>query len=351
LNIYIEKATYNNNKISNTNSVIKYTADNNTTFSVSTINYDENTKDFRYEYKLNPVQKNWISTTSKNINFTELEPNKYNLEFKANGIEQNFMFKITPLWYQRLLVKITISTLLLSLIVLALLKIRNREIIKKTVKLNTQKQLAEYELHALRSQMNPHFVFNSLNSIQYYITKNDIELSEKYLVKFSRLIRKFFDFSRAKFISLEQEISLLTNYLEIEKMRFGNDFKFEFNIDSKLELNQQKIPSMLLQPIVENAVNHGLFHNEGKGKITIDFIANSAQKFTVKISDNGIGLAEAKKIKEESIKTHISKSSEIIKDRIDLLNKSNEWFITYVIKELENTKGTCVKLTFTKNEK
>lgn len=210
--------------------------------------------------------------------------------------------------------------------------------------------MAEFELHALRSQMNPHFVFNSLNSIQYYITKNEIELSEKYLVKFSRLIRKFFDFSRNKFISLEQEISLLNNYLEIEKMRFGDNFNYQFIIDKTLNLNEQKIPTMLLQPIVENAVNHGLFHNEGKGLIKIEFLEDPLNDYIVIISDNGIGLKKAQEIKENSIKKHLSKSSEIIKNRIELLNQSKEWYITYAIKELKNTTGTTVQLTFKNNE-
>jgi len=169
-------------------------------------------------------------------------------------------------------------------------------------------------------------------------------------VRFSRLIRKFFDFSRDKFISLDQEISLLKNYLEIEKMRFGTHFNYEFNIDRLLNLSEQKIPSMLLQPIVENAVNHGLFHNEGNGLITINFIKDTSTKYIVEISDNGVGLEKAKKIKENSIKTHVSKSSEILKDRIELLNTSKEWLITYSIKEIENSTGTLVKLTFLNNE-
>lgn len=348
IDIYIEKATYNNKKITDSNSVVKYKNDNNTTLSITSINFGENSNNFSYQYKLNPVQKNWITTTSKNITFTDLAPNNYNLEFKANGVNKNFSFQITALWYQKLISKMLFGLLIASIFFFVILKIRNRELSKKTTKLNTQKQLAEFELHALRSQMNPHFVFNSLNAIQYYITKNDIELSEKYLVKFSRLIRKFFDFSRDKFISLEQEISLLKNYLEIEKMRFGDDFKYDFNIDKNLDIHNQKIPSMLLQPIVENAVNHGLFHNEGKGIITVEFTQNSNTKFTVKISDNGIGLKKATKIKENSTKTHISKSSKIIKDRINLLNQSKEWYITFAINEIESASGTIVKLTFTK---
>jgi len=350
LTIYLENANYNNQKIISDNSTFNYKNDNNITFSVSSINFDENNSELNYNYKLSPVQNKWINTSSTTINFTDLPPNNYNLQLEAQGITKNYKFRITPLWYQHTISKIGISLLILLFIGFLLSKIRNRELVKKTAKLNTQKQLAEYELHALRSQMNPHFVFNSLNAIQYYITKNEIELSEKYLVRFSRLIRKFFDFSRDKFITLEQEISLLNNYLEIEKMRFGEDFTYEFNVNKTLNLNEQKIPTMLLQPIVENAVNHGLFHNSGKGLIKIEFLKDALNGFIVKISDNGIGLKKAKEIKENSIKTHISKSSEIIQNRIELLNQSKVWFITYSIQESQNSAGTIVQLTFKNNE-
>lgn len=344
-NIYFENVNYNNSTITYKNKIQKYTSNNSINFKISSIDFSEKNSTLEYQYKLEPIQNDWISTKSQNLTFGELDPNKYKLVIKHDTSIQNFAFQITPLWYQRLISRIIIITLSILLLILLLLKIRNKELAKKTTKLNTQKQLAEYELHALRSQMNPHFVFNSLNAIQYYITKNDIELSEKYLVKFSQLIRKFFDFSRNKFISLEQEISLLKNYVEIEKMRFGSSFNFQFNVDKNLNLTEHKIPSMLLQPIVENAVNHGLFHNEGKGLIKIDFLKEN-DLLIVQISDNGVGLKKAKEIKENSIKTHISKSTSILRNRINLLNKSKAWHITYSIKELNNTSGTIVKLTF-----
>ena len=348
--IYFDKVLYNNTNITYANKKQKYTSNNSINFKTASIDYSEENYNFSYQYKLEPIQNKWITTKSNNLTFSNLSPNNYKLKIKKGAFTNEFPLKITPLWYQRIISKILFTIFCLLLFGYLLFKIRNRELAKKTDKLNAQKILAEYELHALRSQMNPHFVFNSLNSIQYYINKNEIELSEKYLVKFSRLIRKFFDFSRDKFITLEQEISLLENYLEIEKMRFGEDFNYEFNIDKKLQLNQQQIPSMLLQPIVENSVNHGLFHNEGKGTIWINFSYNSPSKFTIEIKDNGIGLKKAKEIKEQSIKTHISKSTVIIRERIDLLNKSNEWFVTYKINEFTNKSGTCVKLTFQKNE-
>jgi len=348
LDIYIDKATYNNYPITKNNN-FEFTENNNVSFTVSTINFSEN-KGLLYNYKLGPIQNNWIKTNSSTFNFSDLQPNNYTLTIEANGIEKQLEFKIIPLWYQTTVSKIAITFLVFSIFGILIYFVRTKELEKKMQEFNKEKQLSEFELHALRSQMNPHFVFNSLNAIQYYITKNDVELSEKYLVKFSRLIRKFFDFSRDKFISLEQEISLLKNYLEIEKMRFGDHFNFQFFIDENLNLAEQKIPSMLLQPIVENAVNHGLFHNEGKGLIKIHFLKNCKNFLVVQISDNGVGLKKAQEIKENSIKTHISKSNDLLKNRINLLNQSKEWFITYSINELENGTGTFVELTFKHHE-
>ncbi len=345
LNIYFDKVYFNNKPLSNSIHSFKYTPNNQLTAQIATIDFSPNSASINYKYKLDPIQKKWINTSYKNLNFNDLPPNKYKLSINSHGITKTMNFQILPLWYQTSVAKIIFIVLLLSLLTGIILFIRKKELEKQFKKLNIQKQLSEFELHALRSQMNPHFVFNSLNAIQYYITKNDIEQSEKYLVKFSRLIRKFFDFSRNKFINLEQEISLLKNYLEIEKMRFGNTFNFQFNIDKNLNLSEEKIPSMLLQPIVENAVNHGLFHNEGNGLIKIDFLKKEKQ-LIIKISDNGVGLKKAQEIKENSIKTHISKSNSILKDRINLLNQSKEWHITYSINEIENTTGTTVKLTF-----
>lgn len=348
LDIYIEKANYNNTALTD-NSSFQYIKNNTTNFHIASIDFSEGNSTLNYKYRLHPIQKDWINTTSNNLNFNNLLPKNYVLEIKSNNITKLYKFKIKPLWWQRTISKIGFSILALLVFGFLLLQIRNREIRKKMEKFKTEKQLAEFELYALRSQMNPHFVFNSLNAIQYYITKNQTELSEKYLVKFSKLIRLFFNFSREKVITLKQEVLLLKSYLEIEKMRFGDDFNFEIIVDKNLNLSKNKIPTMLLQPIVENAVNHGLFHNSGKGLIKIELLKKTDQTFGITISDNGVGIKKAQEIKKNSIKTHVSKSSKILKDRITLINKSKDLKITYSLSELEKNKGTIVTLTFIKN--
>ncbi|WP_415376518.1 sensor histidine kinase [Patiriisocius sp. Uisw_017] len=249
---------------------IPYASNNYVSFSAGVIDFSDQIN-LKYAYKLNPINEEWISTNFQEIYFTNLKPQKYILELKVTN-HQHFSvcktinFEITPLWYQTFWFKIVVFVCSV-LFLYGSFKVSKTRIQKKIITHEKAKQKAiSHELHALRSQMNPHFVFNSLNAVQYYMNTNEIGLSEKYLVKFSRLIRMFFDFSREQFISIDKELKLLKAYLEIEKMRFGADFKFHFNIDPQLN-KDIKIPSMLLQPIVENAVNHGLFRLEINGEV------------------------------------------------------------------------------------
>ena len=217
--------------------------------------------------------------------------------------------------------------------------------------LKNQKRQHELELKALRSQMNPHFVHNSLNAIQYYIQQNDVETSEEYLAKFSKLMRQFFDFSRQKTISLTEEISLLNNYLYIEKLRFEDKINYTIEIDDNLDPEEEQIPAMLLQPIVENAVNHGLFHKKGSGEIKISFKYINENSFRVIIEDDGIGINASKAMKSTIKKAHKSHSSAVLEERINFLNQSNTpLIINFSIEDLSekdnNKTGTLVSLTF-----
>ena len=352
--LYIKSITVNNQKFKGDSIQFPYKNNNILSISFGAINFS-NQQNLKYQYSLNPIQKKWTATSTPQINFNDLQPNTYLLKLKVinhHKKERNktILIKITPLWYQTWSFKILIF-IIICITLFYFDKWSRKKILEQVTKEGqAQQKAAEHELHALRSQMNPHFVFNSLNAIQYYMTKNRLDLSEKYLIKFSRLIRMFFDSSGEQFITLEQEIQLLKSYLEIEKMRFEEDFEFHFIIDKSINLDT-KIPTMLLQPIVENAVNHGIFHLKAKGVIEIT-IKNAGIKneFIIIIKDNGIGIKMAKEIKANSIKKHVSKSTKIIIDRIALINQSLEWFITQETIDLtnKNKSGTAVILTFKK---
>jgi len=347
ISLYFDKLNYNNKPL---DSMVSYTKNNHFSFSIGSVNFSV-LNDLNYSYQLLPIQKKWITTSSSQISFNDLPPKTYQLLIKSKGKTKSINFKIVPLWYQTLVAKLLFIALSIAFITALILIVRKRELKKQAITLNAKRKLAEFELYALRSQMNPHFVFNSLNAIQYYLTDNKIELSEKYLVKFSKLIRMFFDFSKHQMITLKEEKDLLHAYLEIEKLRFGTKFNYKIQVDNALNTDY-KIPTMLLQPIVENAVNHGLFHKVGAGLITIQFNKIKENIFEIIIEDNGIGRKKAAEIKQHSLNKHLSKSTQIIQERIDLINQSKHCNITYVISDVDqqNNIGTRVSLVFNQKE-
>ncbi len=291
-----------------------------------------------FYYKLNESSFNKIDRGE--INLDNLPPGDFKLTLKIKSPfskeETRILhFFIKPKWYKTnwFLSALSVAVLILLLLIVRYNRRKKRD--KTISKLKEQAELSDHKLQALRSQMNPHFVFNSLNSIQYYISANKNDLSEKYLVKFSNLIRKFFDLSTQKEISVRKEKELLDNYLEIEKMRFEGKLNYTITIDEQLD-ETTLIPTMILQPIVENAVNHGIFHKEEEGLVSISFNKTLDQKIEVIITDDGIGLENSKSIKFTSTYKHLSKSSLIFKERIDLLNKSDQWEIDYSIEKLRD---------------
>jgi len=207
--------------------------------------------------------------------------------------------------------------------------------------------LAEIEMKALRAQMNPHFIFNSLNSIQKYILKNDTFAASQYLTKFSKLIRLILDHSNQNFISLSSEIELLKLYVEIEDMRFDNQFDYHFEIAENLNSESIQIPSMIIQPYIENAIWHGLLHKETKGILSITFKEKDGC-IKVIVDDDGIGREKALEIKSKQVLKKKSYGLQITEDRIAILNKTqNSKTKISIIDKMDNTGhaiGTRVEL-------
>jgi LytS/YehU family sensor histidine kinase len=176
-----------------------------------------------------------------------------------------------------------------------------------------------------------------------------VELSEDYLVKFSKLIRLFFEYSRKQNITIEEEINLLKNYLEIEKLRFEDKINYKITVDPRIDKEEQHLPAMMLQPIVENAINHGLFHKKEEGSICVAFDHIDENIFKITIEDNGIGYLKADEIYKNSKSIYQSRSSNVLKERLELLKLSNEWHIEYAIEDLSqisDSTGTKVTLLF-----
>lgn len=192
--------------------------------------------------------------------------------------------------------------------------------------LEIKKLLAESQLMALRAQMNPHFVFNCLNSIQECIVTQKYGEASLYLNKFAKLFRSVLNNSGKLMVTLAEEIEVLDLYLALEHMRFEKSFSYTINTDEELEAEEILIPSMLLQPYVENALWHGLMHKEGDRKLCIAFTKKSDAVFECLIDDNGIGRKKALELKEQQSKTkrHVSRGMTISKDRVDLLQKQGQ---------------------------
>lgn len=198
-------------------------------------------------------------------------------------------------------------------------------------------------LKSLRSQMNPHFIFNALNSVNSYIAMNDERAANKYLADFSKLMRSVLENSELDFIPLSKETELLGLYIKLEHERFKDKFDYEFVIDPLLEGTSLQVPPMLLQPIIENAVWHGLRYKDEKGFLKVAF-AKAGNQIIVTITDNGIGRAKSKELKTEHQKKRKSKGLGNVQNRVALLNELHDCNIEMTVNDagLSPDVGTVV---------
>ncbi len=212
--------------------------------------------------------------------------------------------------------------------------------------LEISKQLAESQLMALRAQMNPHFVFNCLNSIQECIVTKKYGEASNYLNKFSKLFRMVLNNSGKQFVTLEEETEVLRLYLDLERMRFEESFTYAIELDDQLEVEEIVLPSMLLQPFVENALWHGLLHKKGVRDLKIAFRKKNEDIFECIIDDNGVGRRKSYELKSQQSKNrHESKGLAITSDRINLLKKQGYHANLEIIDKIDNhgaAAGTTV---------
>lgn len=235
---------------------------------------------------------------------------------------------------------------------------RKNELIASELKA-TQKQLAlekQYrtsELKALKSQMNPHFVFNALNSIQDYILSNERNLASDYLGKFSDLVRRYLKFSDELSITLSDEVDSLKLYLELEQLRFEEHLQTTFKVDETLDIEHIRIPTMLIQPYVENAIKHGLLHKKGTSKLQVQFLNYDENFVQCIVEDNGIGRKKASEIKAKQLRFHKSFALKANQSRLELLNYKSKHKIAVDIEDLghvDNPKGTRVTINIPRHK-
>ncbi len=284
-----------------------------------------------YKYMLENFDKTFLYSKFNTVRYGNLPPGKYrfvayalnedNVE-STNPIKLNFEI-LTP-WWSRLWFKILSILLLIGLIGL-LFYLRFRQLrVKERTNQEFQQKINDLRMDALQNQMNPHFMFNALNSIQLYISKNDRKLAMQYLSKFSNLMRLIMRFSRIKLITLNEELKFLKMYLDLEETRFGEKIKINLNVDDYLLENADliKIPPLLVQPIIENAFKHGLLHKKEKGNLVIDF-QHRENVIKVTVQDDGVGREAAQAFNRWNNRKRASTGLLTTTQRLEILNNQD----------------------------
>ncbi|MFT3980101.1 MAG: histidine kinase [Ferruginibacter sp.] len=278
----------------------------------------------KYYYKLDTEDKNWHESDRGIASYINLPPGSYLLRVKGSnnsGImneEGDFIrIEVKPLWYQTLLFKLLLG-FAAGLLIVGIVK-RRIQAIKKQAAL--KQQVTETKMQALRAQMNPHFIFNSLNSIENFIMRNEKRLASDYLNKFARLIRMILDSSRNDLVPFAKDMDALQLYIDLEQLRFNHTFSCTTDIDTSLLQGDYKVPSLLIQPYVENAIVHGLAHSEAPNlQLTIK-AAFDRGYIHYSIADNGIGRLQADIYNNRNKPYHKSVGMEITAERIARFNK------------------------------
>ncbi|MNV14792.1 Sensor histidine kinase YehU [compost metagenome] len=299
-------------------------------------------------YRLSGESKFVQYTEGTKINFEALKSGKYQLELFpvidgkiqfSNSRKYRFTIE-EPFWQSTLFyLLITIVVLLILFSIRLVIHLQRKK--RSAERAELESKLNEYKLLAVKAQVNPHFLSNGLAAIQALILREDNDLAAQYLAKFSYLMRKILYYSEEQFISIREELQLVDAYLELELLRFRNKFDIQksINLDEN-QLATYIIPSLLLQPILENAIWHGLKFQEHNPILQITFELNEQEALVIKITDNGPGFQ-----KHNTSEKHLSKGNQLISERIDTLNK--QFGMPVASLEIQSSdKGTTVQFIF-----
>ncbi len=314
----------------------------------------QNPLDISFQYRFN-TDNQWITTKNRSIILQNLEEGRYSFEVRAKklnsdwGASKKISWEVHPPWWATkrfgLLGGLSLG-LLIAIIPFFVVRSKQR---KKIEEAQMQNKLSRLELKALQAQMNPHFIFNAMNAIMHFILNENKLQANLYLSKFAKLMRLFLDASKSNYIVLDNELEMLQLYIDLEMLRFKNRFDFKLEVDSSIKLESIEIPSMILQPIIENAINHGLANKKGKGSLLLKLEKNeSNDRLTLIVEDNGVGREAAARIRKESLKQYKSHASNIIESRIQILNATFSEHIQVKTIDLTddngNAEGTRVEL-------
>ncbi|WP_407556669.1 histidine kinase [Winogradskyella sp. 4-2091] len=307
----------------------------------------------RYKYRLLGSDSIW-KTTNELVNYVDynsLASGDYKFQVKAlpesdtiKTIEFSILKPFWKRWWFYVLSVILIGLAIYFIFVSKIEKLKRKqaEVLQKEF---VNKQLVLSQLENLRSQMNPHFIFNALNSIQEYIVLNEKELASSFLIKFSRLIRIYLEHSRESEVTLNQELKALNIYLELEKNRFEDILDYSIEVSETIDISRVKVPSLFIQPYVENALKHGLLHKKDNRKLKLIFYLNNNNDILFcEIEDNGIGVEASKKLNASRRPMHKSFATSANEKRVTLLNTTRKTPIKVTITPLDLSKKTGTKV-------
>ncbi len=334
-----------------------YYPDNSVTINFNAINFSK-PEGSRFAYEVTPsADSGWhLLNEQRSLSFSNLSAGTYHVRLKLFSANNRW-----PEQYKDLTVTVHPAfwkskwfiTLLVLVLLAATTLVYRYRVAGVREKLNLDKQVAEYEMKALHAQMNPHFIFNALNSIREMILQDDNRNASRYLSRFARLIRLNLEHSKQTFISLQQNIEYLESYLEMEQLRFP-DFSFRIEVPRELDLNEARLAPMLIQPLVENAIWHGLLPKESNKWVYIRFFHDSGQ-LVCEIEDNGIGIRQSIRNKSTGHQTHRSVGISNIQERIAVLNEKYRIRCSLIIRDKteiagHTDTGTIITLVFPAHE-
>lgn len=298
--------------------------------------------DLTYKWKVDGLTDFWTETKNTSQMFYELPPGKYDFQvkgFDSNenqiGTEQSVSFTIEKPWYNTYwFYGLCFLSIIGGFWIYEYTK-RKREKERAELEAAMQKEFYELRLQTVQAQLNPHFVFNALNSIQKFIYQKEPEEANQYIVKFAKLMRAILESTSKNYVFLREELDLIQMYVSLEKLRFDDHFDYEIKIDDRLLEEDIKVPSTLVQPFIENAINHGIALKEEKANLLIQVEKEGSDLVWI-IQDDGVGRKEALKRKKS---THVSRAIQIIEERKEILKQRDDFAIDFSYVDLTDLTG------------
>ena len=342
--IYISSVISNQQvlDLSSANFILKPN-ERNIIFNYSAIDFKNRKIIYRYRLK---ADENWSETRNRRLELSSLEPGSYTFEVSAKTQDSPWSapakinFVLEKHFWQTWWFLVLMLALGAYLLYVITVRITKRQKNKEQEQLLLKNKILMLEQQALQAMMNPHFVFNVMNSIQHYINTQNTSSANKVLTGFAKLIRKNLEICTKSYINLEEEIDYLNLYLSLEKNRFGEKFVYNINVDREIDKEETLIPSMLLQPYIENAIWHGIMPMAEGGRLDINLDQKDEDYLWIKIIDNGVGIMNSLSNKNSA---HQSKGMSLTQERINLLNKIEAKPIQLFV-EQNGESGTTVTI-------